>query len=84
MPDFIDYPANDGDIDGIYRYLGWHMAQSGMSSNCFHFLEVLKKRAAVADSLLMAINETVDNNLHLADGENCTLRPLTKALESIA
>jgi hypothetical protein len=43
--DFIDYPANDNDIDGIYRYLAWHMNHAGLSSNCFHFLEVLKQHA---------------------------------------
>lgn len=41
----IDVPSNDNDIEGIYRYLGWHMYKHGMSSNCFHYLEVLWKRA---------------------------------------
>ena len=46
MPnDYIDVPANDGDIDGIYRYLGWHMNKAGLSSTCFHYLEALKKMA---------------------------------------
>lgn len=31
-----------------------------------------------------AIKETIDNNLHLADGDVCTLRPLTKVMQSIA
>lgn len=43
--DYVNYPANDGDIDGIYRYLGWHMNKAGLSSTCFHYLEVLKKMA---------------------------------------
>ena len=43
--DYIDVPVNDGDIDGIYRYLGWHMNKAGLSSTCFHYLEALKKMA---------------------------------------
>lgn len=43
--DWVDAPANDGDIDGIYRYLAWHMTKAGLSSTCFHYLEVLKKAA---------------------------------------
>ena len=31
-----------------------------------------------------AIKETIDNNLHLADGDVCTLRPLTRVMQSIA
>ena len=43
--DYVDMPANDGDVDGIYRYLGWHMNKAGLSSTCFHYLEALKKMA---------------------------------------
>jgi len=42
---YCDVPVNDDDIDGIYKYLAWHMNKEGMSSNCFHYLEVLKKKA---------------------------------------
>lgn len=42
---YIDIPSNDGDLDGAYRYLGWHMTKAGMSSTCFHYLEVLWKEA---------------------------------------
>lgn len=42
---YIDVPSNDGDLDGAYRYLGWHMTKAGMSSTCFHYLEVLWKEA---------------------------------------
>ena len=44
--DYIDVPCNDSDIEGIYRYLGWHMYKAGMSSNCFHYLEILKREAS--------------------------------------
>ena len=35
--DYVNMPVNDGDIDGIYRYLGWHMNKAGLSSTCFHY-----------------------------------------------
>jgi len=35
------------------------------------------------DILLAAVQRTVIENRHLADGEQCTLRPLTRALEQI-
>ncbi len=44
--DYVDFPSNDADIEGIYRYLSWHMSKAGLSSNCFHFLEVLKTKAS--------------------------------------
>lgn len=47
----VSYPANDGDIDGIYQYLGWHMRKAGMSSHCFHFLEALKRHATKVDPM---------------------------------
>ena len=50
--DWISTPLNDGDIDGIYKYLGWHMQKAGLSSNCFHYLEVLKKIATVSSEQL--------------------------------
>lgn len=42
---YVDVPSNDADLDGIYRYLGWHMTKAGMSSTCFHYMEVLWKEA---------------------------------------
>jgi hypothetical protein len=45
LSDFISHPANDGDIEGIYQYLSWHMNKQGMPSVCFHYLEVLKREA---------------------------------------
>jgi hypothetical protein len=41
-------------------------------------LEVLEGEV---ERLMGAISKTVDENGHLADGDNCTLRRLTRALE---
>lgn len=35
--EYVEFPANDADIDGVYRYLAWHMNNAGMNSTCFHF-----------------------------------------------
>lgn len=35
-------PANDGDIEGIYKYLCWRAKQSGEPSDVFHYLAVLR------------------------------------------
>ena len=45
MSDYVFTPSNDGDLEGIYKYLSWYLAKSGMSNNCFHYLEVLYKEA---------------------------------------
>ena len=45
MKDWVSVPVNDGDIQGVYEYLAWHMYKAGLSSTCFHYLEVLKKQA---------------------------------------
>ncbi len=38
-------PTSDNDIDGIYKYLSEHFTDKGMSSNDFHYLEILYKKA---------------------------------------
>jgi hypothetical protein len=43
--DSVSVPSNDNDIDGIEKYLGWHMYKAGMSSNVFHYLGVLVEKA---------------------------------------
>ena len=45
--DSVSMPTND-DIDGIKQYLGWHMYKAGMSSNAFHYLDVLVDKAKKA------------------------------------
>ena len=45
MEDYIQHPTNDDDIEGIYEYLSWHLIRHGASSNCLHFLGVLKRKA---------------------------------------
>lgn len=43
--DSVRMPSNDNDIDGIKQYLGWHMYKAGMSSNVFHYIDVLVQKA---------------------------------------
>lgn len=47
-PDYHVLPSNDADMRGIYEYLAWKFANSGFSSSCFHYLEVLYKEAIAA------------------------------------
>ena len=59
---YVSTPSNDDDLEGIYKYLSWHLAKAGMSSNCFHYLEVLYKEAKntrATDHLLKEIADAL-------------------------
>lgn len=45
-----------------------------------NLIKELEEREA---KLLEAIDETIENNLHLADGDNCTLLPLVRVLKQL-
>jgi hypothetical protein len=50
--------------------------------NLLQAVEELSKQVAEKSKLETAILETLAENAHLADGDNCTLRKLKEALQS--
>jgi len=58
--DMVNHPTNDRDIDGIYAYLAWHFRKAGLSSNCFHYLEVLKNLSQLKIQPMARVKDTSD------------------------
>ena len=71
MNDWISTPSSDGDFEGIYKYLSWHLAKAGMSSNCFHYLEVLYKQAQntrASDEVIRGLVEALETMMEAVRG----------------
>lgn len=72
-------------ISGAMRELGNTIQCDDGVANaaCFQAAERLDDQSERINQLEMAIKETVENNLHLADGDNCTLIKLKGIYETM-
>lgn len=48
-----------------------------------HLYETARRMNEEADRMLSAIQQTLDENGHLADGDNCTLIALKRVIETL-
>ena len=78
--DYVSMPANDDDIEGINKYLGWHMYKAGMGSTVFHYLEVLVTKAKEVE---MANKQIAELKAIMADKHKKCARPIGELLGHI-
>jgi len=63
------------------NYAGWHVDPSQHEAALRFLPCTAPSRDEVIERLAKAIKQTIAENLHLADGDNCTLRHLVAALK---